>query len=342
MYNIYIYDKNENIITQIPEITKLEINLKINDISSANFDIENKYISYNSLKEFNIVKINKIVSNSIEKEMFVWIIRWPKANLKTTTIYLNDKLFLLKKKKLYIDKTYTNQNINFILNDVINNINSRDSWFCVLNCNITTIIPEKIYKKWTSLFNILTDLAWDIYEFNFIWNTINFLNSIWIDRSIWWDIVLFEFDLNNYESRNILNISGWYDAENIANAIIADEDWEIEDITSINTYWRIEEYFSSGLKADLLAERKSSINELDIEPMTLDFFICDVWDIVKIKTNTWNGILDYDWSIKVIEKSFISWSLDKINLKLNKWKIKTLNLFETIGNLKNRISKIEL
>lgn len=342
MYNVYIYDKNWNILTQIPEITKLEINFKINDLSSANFDIENNYVNYDYFQEFNLVKINKKIWISEEKEMFFWVVRWVKTSLKWTTIYLNDKLFLLKKKKLYIDKSYTNQSIYSILSDLVTHVNSRDSWFLTLNTNITTIIPEKIYRKGESLLNIITDLAWDIYEFNFIWNTLNFLESIWIDRSSWWDIVLLEFDKDSFESRNILNIEWSYDSDNIANAVNSAEDWEIEDSISITKYWRQEEYFSSWLKADLLSQRKDSINELDIEPMINDFFLCNVWDIIKVQTNTWNLLLDFNWNIKVIEKRFTSWSIDKVKFKINKWKVKSLDLFETIWDLRNRIWKLEL
>lgn len=341
MYNIYIYNKNWVIITQIPKISDLEINLKINDISSANFNIENKYVDYNSLQEFNLVKINKKVKSWEEKEMFSWIIRWVKTNLMWTTVYLNDKLFLLKKKKLYVDKTYTNQSISSILGDLVNHVNSRDTWFATLNSGISTLVTKE-YRVWESVFDILTDLAGDIYEFSFVWNTINFLTSIWEDRSVWWDIVLFEFDKENYDSRNILSIDWGYDAENISNAVISSENWNAEDATSIAKYWRIEEYFSSGLKADLLLERKDSINELNIEPKISNFFLCNIWDLVKVQINTWNSLLDYNGSIKVIEKKFTSWSIDKVIFRINKWKVKTLDLFETIGSLKNRIEKLEL
>lgn len=42
MYVIYIYDKNKNLLTQFFEISDLQITEKLNDVSTASFQIENK------------------------------------------------------------------------------------------------------------------------------------------------------------------------------------------------------------------------------------------------------------------------------------------------------------
>lgn len=55
----------------------------------------------------------------------------------------------------------------------------------------------------------------------------------------------------------------------------------------------------------------------------------------------WSDIMSYNSSLKVIE-SFKTWNLNIINIKLNTWKVKSLSLLETIGNLKTRVSSSEL
>lgn len=102
-------------------------------------------------------------------------------------------------------------------------------------------------------------------------NILTFSETIWEDKSSWGNIVLFEFDINNSESRTIRSAEVDYDSDNIANAVLW-EDWESESVQSISDFGRIEEWFSSWISLDLLNERKNSIKELSIEPMTGQFF----------------------------------------------------------------------
>ena len=50
----------------------------------------------------------------------------------------------------------------------------------------------------------------------------------------------------------------------------------------------------------------------------------------------------FDWWLKIIEKEFRSWELNKIKIKLSKWNIKTLNFVETIADLKDRTKNLEI
>lgn len=341
MYVIYIRDHLWNLITQLFELSSFDIKLKLNDISTAIFTISNSNpnCNYENFKEFNRVMISKIINNT-EEVMFDWVIRWITTDLNETKITLNSREFLLKKKILFIDKLYTNQSISSILADIVSHINSRDAWFINLNCNIEALVSRE-YKKKKNLLDILKDLVWDIYEFNFINNTLTFSETIWEDKSSWENIVLFEFDINTPESRTIRKAEVDYDSDNIANSIIW-EDWEDESIESIWEFWRIEEWFNNWNKIDLLNERKDSIRELTIEPLEDDFFICNIWDIVKTYIEVWNDIIYYNWWLKVIEKSFKTWALNTISIKLNTWKVRSLSLLETISNLKSRVTTLEI
>lgn len=341
MYAIYINDHLWNSITQIFELSSLEIKLKLNDISTAILTLPttSENCKYEYFKEYNKIKIALVEQNS-EKIMFEGVVRWVSSNLTETKITLNCENFLLKKKVLYVDKVYSNQSISSILNDIVNHINSRDTWFVTLNCNIANLVT-KDYKKKKNFLDILKDLAWDIYEFSFKNNILTFSQTIWEDKSSWSNIVLFEFDINTPESRTIRSAEVDYDSDNIANAVLW-EDWESESVESISDFGRIEEWFSNWISADLVNERKNSIKELSIEPMTDNFFICNLWDVVKTYIEIWSDIMSYNSSLKVIEKSYKTWNLNTINIKLNTWKVKSLSLLETIGNLKTRVSSLEL
>jgi hypothetical protein len=93
MFVIYINDHLWNSLSQVFEINNLEVKLKLNDISSASFEVSNlhKENSYVNFKEFNEVNIYKIEENK-EKLIFEWVIRSVESDLYKTKIVLNDKL----------------------------------------------------------------------------------------------------------------------------------------------------------------------------------------------------------------------------------------------------------
>jgi hypothetical protein len=129
------------------EVNKLEIRQKLNDISSASFEVSNtaKTNSYSNFKEFNEVLIYKI-QNSDEKLIFDGIIRSVEADLYKTKVILNDKIFLLKNKILYTEKLYTNIQVKSILIDILDVINSRYDTKLILNSDILDQVT-KTYKK---------------------------------------------------------------------------------------------------------------------------------------------------------------------------------------------------
>lgn len=342
MFVIYINDYLWNSLSQVFEINNLEVKLKLNDISSASFEVSNlhKENSYVNFKEFNEVNIYKIEENK-EKLIFEWVIRSVESDLYKTKIVLNDKLFLLKNKILYTDKNYSNIAINSILQENLNIINSRFNTWIVLETNITSLV-SKNYKAWQTFFDILKDLALNWYEFEVKNNALRFYNSIWEDRSYWNKFVEFSYDIKFPWSRTIDTAKIEYDADNIAWALISKDTWEIYDQTSIDTFWRIEKYFISWDKNILLSERKESVRELEITPISYDFFVVNLWDIIKVFIDAGNDIMFFDTNLKVIEKSYKSWELDKVSIKLSTWSVKTLNLIETITDLKNRTKNLEI
>jgi hypothetical protein len=116
----------------------------------------------------------------------------------------------------------------------------------------------------------------------------------------------------------------------------------VEDTESIVEFWRIEESFTSWIASEILEERKTSTKELSIDTILTDFFVCNIWDLVKVYINTNNDIMNFNWALKVIEKNFTSWWINKITLKLNTWKVKSLNVKEFLQDLNTRVRNLEL
>lgn len=345
MFIVHINNPFWEKITQIFNISNLRIVEKINNISTASFEISisDENANYNNFKEFNKISIYK-QENSLEKLLFSWIIKSVESNLeivKIVKIELNDDLFLLKKKILYTDKNYINISIHNILSEILSETNSRKDTWIILNCDISELVSKE-YKIWKTFLDILKDLVQNWYEFKLENNILTFKETIWKDKTTWNEFVEFLFDKDNIESKTIETAKFLYNSDNISNGIIVKDSWNKEDLTSINSFWRIEEYFSSGDKHIILNERKESIKELEITPNANNFFIADIWDLVKVYINSWSDLLFYDGNLKIIEKEFISWDLNKVNIKLSKWKIKSLNIIEKISEIDSKVNNLEL
>lgn len=387
MYIIYIFDKNKNLLTQFFEISNLQINEKLNDVSTANFTLENKkqnikyfsktkatffdmiwqnfeknawksfenlwwnkelnfeknLVKYKFLKEWNIVDIYKFSSDWQEKRLFYGIIKWVKSDLDFCEVRCVDFLYLLKKKCIFSTKNYSfdYKSPKYILEEIKQEINSRDNNFIKkINCNLEEKWPFE-FKKWKNIFDILKDFASDLYEFNFVDWEIFLLDSIWKDKSSWKNIVFFEYNIFSPESANITKAEIEYDFDNIFN-YFSTNDWVWFDNESIENFWVLEKVDDKNKKEKLLEENKNSLKEFKIEPIISDFFVCDVWDLVKVSIDNGTEMLKFDGKLKVVEKIYKSWDLEIINFKLNSSKFRSKNIFETISDLKNDVKNLKL
>lgn len=295
---------------------------------------------YQYLKESNIVDIYKIDQNWNEKRLFYGLIKWVKSDLQICEVRCVDFLYLLKKKCIF-------SNINWvfsakeILNNIKTQINNRDNNFIkTVSCEINDQ-ANRVFKKWKTIFDILRDLASDLYEFKFIDGNLFFVDSIWEDRTSWNNIVFFEYNIFSPESANISKAEIEYDLDNIFNYVYgSDEIWF--DSESVEIFWVLEKFDDKNKKEKLLQENKNSLKEFKIEPTISDFFFCNVWDTVKVSIDNWTEMLKFDWSLKVVEKSYKSWDLETVNFKLNSSKFRTKNIFETISELKSDVKNLKL
>lgn len=342
MFIVYIHNPFWELITQIFNISNLKINKKLNDISSASFEIptKDKNCTYNNFMEFN--KISIFISwDNEEKLLFSWVVRDVDPDLEKTKIDLSDDLFLLRKKKLYSDKNYVNISIKNILTEILGEINSRKDTWIILNCDIEELVSVE-YKDGKNFLDILKDLSQKWYEFNLENNVLIFQKTIGADKTTWSKFIEILYDIDNMQSNTIISASMPYSADNIVNAVTVKGNWSSEDATSMNTFTRIEEQFTSWDKDVILSERKDSVKELSITPSTNDFFLANIWDLVKVYINSWSDLLFYDWNLKIIEKEFVSWDLNRVKIKLSTGKIKTLWLPEKLSEMNSRINNLEL
>ena len=352
MYIAYVSSPNWTKINQIHDITNLEISNKLSDMWSWSFSISitNQANNYETLQEFNQIEIYKL-DWTFEKKMFEWVIKWALASNFLTTVYIRDYNYLFESKFLESNKNYVWKNPDFIISELLLEINTRYDTGITLDCWITTVLPDKNYSEWQDFYNILKDIANSWYEFKVENKILKFKTISWIDRSISWDnYIEYSYDKDNLDSRSIENPTSEYNADNIANKIkLKDNTTTLNDSdsTSITKYWSVERIFTSSWWNastiwDMLNERKNSVKEINFKPVSKDFFEVNIWDIVQVYINSQNPLNYYLWTAKIIEKSYRSWDLSIIDIKVSISKVKTLSFLEKFQNMESRIKKIEI
>lgn len=346
----YVYDRTWSIVMgQIQTVLGFSCTIKLNDVSTADLTIANNDIPdvANNIKENNRIKVYRQYG-TVEKLLIEWYIRWFEASLTQTTIKIEDKLSIFDDKLFYSDVNY-NGTIKWLLQNIVDTINSREDTGISLDCDVLDTF-SKTYGKWEIIGNAIKDIRQNKYEYRILNNVFSFKNAIGIDRSVSGsDYLEFNFDYLNPNSRTIRDAKVVGDIKSMANAAIGKNGNTIEqyeDATSIAEFWRIERPFTSnGSVGDsvrgFVDERKDSIREYDISPMSNDFFICDIWDVVQVYINSGNDLMFYSGTMKVIEKTFKAGELDTITIKLAKGKVKTKNLADELKDIKTRVSKIE-
>lgn len=150
-----------------------------------------------------------------------------------------------------------------------------------------------------------------------------------------------EYSANNPRGNNIIKATAESDINNLANSIIGGK-FNTSDYESRAKYGLWMDSLSGDEDIDAeLEERKNPLTEYSVEPADLDFFSCDVGDIVAVRIDMENDLLSFDGSLKITEKNFKSGDIDTVTFKMSTGKIRQKNIFETISDLKNEVKNLK-
>lgn len=204
-------------------------------------------MTYENLKEFTRVRV-AVIENNTEQTLFDGVVRKTAGTGKGIRVILNDYLYVLKKKKLYSNKTYTGVAISTILAEILGEINARYASGITLSTSVTAIVDAK-YKDFTSYFDIVQDLAKGGYEFSVSGKVLTFATRIGTDHSVDPDLVEFRSDVAIPQEINIVDYEISRDSENFANAVTSlptdTVPVTVTDASSIAEYGRIEEAYTT-------------------------------------------------------------------------------------------------
>ncbi len=322
-------------------------NTKVYDIMWDDSDIwddSDRWMEYTTIRE------TYLISRSEEKTIFDGVVRESTAIPGGLKVTLNDFFYLLKKKKLYTDKTYTGIAVNVILGEILDEINARYNSGISLSSDVTTLINAQ-YKAFISYFDVLKDLAEGGYEFSMTDKVLTFTQKIGIDRTADPNYVQFKHDITVPQEINISDYSIRRDSENFSNAPTATSsgtNTTLTDPGSIIEYGRIEEVYAVDGNVEEAAQanldnRSQSVSEVSVTPATNDFFIADIGDTVDVFISGETDMHFFSGDMRVIEKGLrYSGATQEVDIQLSVNKVFTPTLLDTIKNLRERVKKLEV
>lgn len=337
MFEIQILDKNLNIIdteSNPKNFIVSSLNQKVNAISEARVSIyyESSLSTRNTIKKWR--KINIFLD---WKLIFAWIIKWFNAWIEKIDLILNDYFYLLSRRLLRIDKTYTSISIKDTLTDLLTYINWIDDTKIILNCDVLDLITQT-FTRWTSFYQILQNLAKSWFSYKLENNILYFSNTLWIDRSA---DIYYIYNKNEPYWQNIDKIELLEDIKDFSNWII-DKSWDYSDTNSINDIWLYESKENDDIDKITYINEHLIIWDYKIVPNVNNYFEANLWDKIWIDIISNNDILYYSWNMEIVEKKFTNWDMQKINFTLAISGIKIKDFLDDYLELKNRISKLEI
>ena len=360
MYIAYIYDRNKNIIGQFFQLLDVSITQTLNQQWNAQFRFRNDEIDFdlNILTPYNYIKINRLFDWNVEYNVFSWVLTGLSGNLDFTTVICRTFSHLLDRRLLTEEFISANESVDTIVNKLIASINSSfPSWISV-DCWINTIVINKSYRFWQSIFSCLRDLAGQEYEFDVVYDddlnlTLKFKVMLWKDKTSWPEYSEFRYDIADLSDANIIDIKAELDFMKIANAILAKSGTEIAiatDINSINEFWRLDQVLTNNWDVDIssqqeLENRKSIQIKYDITPRTAEwlYYNLQLGDRVLVYINKNNPIIDFTGTMKIIWKSLTSWDSETETIKI--WTFEgdwDDDIIADFRSIKNRVKDIEV
>lgn len=324
-FTAYIYRSlfGDQPIDQVETIRQIEIEEQLDSFSVLSFMVDyhmsdDWVINTTNIKEFRRVKIVSEWNNS--KTIFEWVIFevipdfiWLKVNCRDYRWFLESKRFL------ETDKTYSLQESNTILTDLLNSLNAKTSadtypeqWSFSADENKTWLSPA--YKIGTSYFTIFKKLALLMWKSWYIkeWWIIEFKDIVWEDKTQWDKFTELVYTINAMDENTIWNIPSAVRQGTLANSIIDATGARQNNTTSIDDYIRLED-FQNMLSGEILnflnkSSKPQLIYTLDVKFNELDNEV-NIWDKLAIRIETWIIHLDIEWDLIITrKKSTIMWN----------------------------------
>lgn len=358
---VYIYTRTGTTpIYQLFDPIGLSINRKISEVSTAEFDItvfdDNGEISDiltdpTYIAEKNRIKIG-LIHEGVETIEFDGYITNLSDSPLSTHVICSDALYILGERMVLVDTTVSG-NIWTIVGTIMTTINStEDTGIAVATSSLTNTIPSKVYPAFTYVIDILKDLAdqWNGTPIFFVVKD----GILYFDSSIGSDIsslVSFIYEYNDAHFRTIEIFTFDSDVRNIVNSTYTkNSGWSIFnsiDTPSKTAYGRIEKGISLGNGDpqtevnNSTAKTKNLTRNLAITPTTQSFSLANIGDIVTVYIDGWDLRRQYDGTMRVTGKEYISGDLEQVKYSLSNSQIQSQTILDKMKDMDASIERLK-
>lgn len=351
VYNSFFWGSTA---TQIEEIREIEIEEYIDSFDILNFYIDyykdgNGILNCTGLREFQ--KIQLIKTGQIEEIIFEGFIYNLQPDFNNVKVVARDYKGLLDAKVLFTDKNYSSQTLDFILNDLLTDLNGRSSgdtnpeaWTYEIDAPATGI--TKIFDKGLSYFSIFKELGiiankdWTVKQ-----GKIYFKDILGEDKTSGDNFTELVFDKDAPDENNISNIkvNRYWSLRNIILTSITDT----SDATSLNTYGRLENYndIAGGeLTNELSRSSKTQrTHNFDIDYSRINTEV-KLGDKIKVGVNTGVEFLDISGDLFITRRKIVLRGNANVILSVDVSEItvKKTSFIHTLNNLQDDVKKLLL
>ncbi|MCT4617532.1 MAG: hypothetical protein N4A38_04985 [Candidatus Gracilibacteria bacterium] len=344
-YIAYIYDKNGKNIAQIFDIFNINLQEKLNDISTLSFSLyhDNRYSKREFLSEYNRVKINILLPKGQgEKTYLEGYITSVKSDLYKNIVTIKDYLGLFERAILF-DKLNAYFQPKGYVASLVNKVNENHNLDLELVENElgTDGTVVRYFAEGTNYLDIIKGLMNDSFEIKIKGKKIYIKSKVGEDKSSGPNFVEYRYNINEYGDRNIKSISVLKNAENISNEIkFVSPEWSVKktDSGSIEKFGKLQErvYMNGedgGAPNDYIKKHSISSREFNIVPVVEDYFEVEIGDIVKVYVDVGNDLMFINEGFRIVRKSFKSPKGGQVSFALSTEKVTTTTLNEKLKKL---------
>lgn len=356
MYNLKVYNSffwGETFL-KIDEIRNIEIEEFIDSFDILNITIDyyrdtNGVLNCSGLREFQ--KIQLVKSTNIDEIIFEGFIFNISPDFNSVKLICRDFKGLLDNKVLFTAKSYSNKTLDFILNDLLSDLNARSSgdiypeaWIYQIDSPVTGI--TKTFDKGISYFNLFQELSvvvnknWTVE----LW-TILFKEILGEDKTSGENFTELLFDKDAPDENNIANIK--VDRYGTLKNEILTSTTSINNPTSLENFWRLEEYNDiSGNELNNYLTNSSKtqrIHNFDINYNLVNTEL-KIGDKINVWVNTWVEFLDISGDLFVTRRKIkIEGNAIVItNIDVSEIKVKKTSFIHTLNYLQDAVKKLLL
>lgn len=342
---IYLYDSQWNQLTQIYDANDFECTKKLSAYDTASFVIPATHPDSTSatLQAFNEVKVTEMIDGA-EQTYIHWVISWVEADLDRTRVFIRSFEWLFEKKVNDEDKSYSSQTIDAIVQDLLDDLNTRYDTGITLDCWVTDTVDLDL-SKGVTFSSALQEVVKLWYEYKVIDKVLCVKEIVWEDKTSGANYIELKWDIDEPNDRNLKWARVLTDWDQIVNAPYEAVSGFTTDATSISTYGRIErtvvaDWSASVAKADALEKWKDLIKQIEVDPSIDDFFFANIWDLVQVMLDAGNDIMQFDGSAKILQIQIDTRGVVRVTVSSNS--VRTPTLAEVIREHSKRLDKLEL